>query len=496
MKYPNKVDANVQHELNERSLKRNMVLNAVKGLSSVLFPLISFPYVSRILGVEQLGKYNFANSVISIFSLLAGLGFASYSRREGAKIRNDRNGFSHFASEMFSANLITTFFAYLLLFTCLFFSSKLSSYTQLLLINSVTILLQTIGVDWVYSVFEDYAYITIRTIAFQAFSMLFLFIFVKSPLDLYKYMWIWVFSSAGSNVMNFFHASKYCDLRFTFAINWKKHFIPILTLFATTLSVTIYVSSDMTILGLLCGDHEVGLYSVSVKIYTALKNILASVITVSIPRLCAYIGEGRSKDFQDTAYDVYTTVITVTFPVFIGIFIFSREIILLVAGSEYLEAERSLRLLSICIICYMFSYFWGQCILVPQGKERFVLIATLVSACINLILNFALIPYFKQDAAAFTSILGEGVAMAASMAYGKRFCKFRGTGRVMVKTILGCTYIVLVSYAISEIIQNLYIRLMVSIIVSAIGYFAIELFLKNEAVYSIYKKICTRYLKR
>ena len=105
------------------SLKLNMVLNAVKGLMGILFPLVTFPYVSRVLGVENIGKYNFAHSLINYYILLAGLGIAPYSIREETKLRNDKESFQRFADEMFSINIISTVVSYFMLIP-LFFGKR------------------------------------------------------------------------------------------------------------------------------------------------------------------------------------------------------------------------------------------------------------------------------------------------------------------------------------------------------------------------------------
>ena len=205
-----------------------MILNAIKGIMAVLFPLITFPYASRILGVEGIGKYNFSNSIISYFLLLAGLRIANYARRESSEIRKQKQEFNQFASEMFSINLITTVGSYVVLGISLYISTKLQDYRALILILSSTVALTTIGVEWLYSIFEDYLYITIRSIAFQLLSLALLFVLVHSSDDLNRYAWITVVSSAGSNLLNFFHSYRYCNIKFTLNINWKKRMPPIL----------------------------------------------------------------------------------------------------------------------------------------------------------------------------------------------------------------------------------------------------------------------------
>ena len=126
--------------MQQKSIKRNAILTTVKTLLSLLAPIITFPYISRVLSVESLGKYNFSSSVVSYFVLLAGLGISTYAVREGAKIREDREEISRFLSEIWVINIVSTIVAYILLILCIAFINKLVSYRIIILIVSLNIL--------------------------------------------------------------------------------------------------------------------------------------------------------------------------------------------------------------------------------------------------------------------------------------------------------------------------------------------------------------------
>lgn len=480
-----KFEAKNEKEMKSPSLKWNMILNVVKGLLGIVFPLITFPYASRVIGVEGLGKNGFASSIISYFSLIAAMGFSSYMRRTGSTVRSDKEKFNRLASEVFSLNVISTFFAYLLLFVVLFSSAKLRDYQNLIIILSFSLFLTTFGVDWVYSVFEDYAYITVRSLIFHVISLVLLFTLVKTPDDLVKYVWISVISSAGSNILNFFHSRKYCSIKLTWNINWKKHLPPVLVFWTTTLATTIYVSSDITILGFLCDDRAIGIYTVSVRVYSIVKSIVGSAIAVSIPRLCAYVGENKRQQYSDLAQDVHNTIITFTIPILIGTILYSHDLISFLGGSDYSEAFVSLILLSIALIFCMLAYFWGECVLVPNFREKGSLIATICSAAINITLNFILIPLYKQDAAAFTTIIGEGTAFLVCFFIGRKFFKIKGVFSTYSKVILGSTVIYPVSILSRVLTDSSFFRILIGVLLSVPAYFVLEIVLHNESVSQI-----------
>ena len=472
-----------------KSLKLNMVLNGIKGLMSILFPLISFPYVSRVLGVDSLGRYNFSASVISYFILLAGLGISTYAIREGAKIRENKASFEHFANQMFTVNIISTAISYILLLLLMLTVGKFRSYWDILTALSIQVAFTTIGVDWLYSVYEDYLYITIRSIAFQVLSIFSLFIFVKDSGDVVPYALISVLANAGSGTLNFIRSRKYCHIRPVGKVDWKKHLKPILVLFAMSVTVTLYVSSDTTILGFLCDDHTVGIYSVSTKIYTIVKTLLSSVLVVSIPRLSAILGQKSKKEFNEVAADIYRTLITVLIPAIVGIIILRNQIVVVISGSEFLSATTSLAILSLALFFCLGAWFWGQCILVPLNEENTVFKITVISALTNVVLNFLLIPLWKENAAAFTTLIAEAISFFGCTFFGKKYVSLTGVRETAVKVFVGCIGIVLVFFGVMRTIQNMYISTVVTVCLAIFVYFVIEILLKNESVWSIFNSI-------
>ena len=469
-----------------KQLGTNMVLSALRGMMSVVFPLITFPYVSRVLGVGNLGKYSFANSIISYLVLVAGLGIGAYAIREGARIRQERALIESFSAEMFSINLCSTLVSYLVLIILLCFVSKFDDYRSLLVILSLQIVFKTLGIEWLYSIYEDYAYITIRSFFFQLISLCMLFLFVKNEDDVNVFAVITVLSSVGSNILNYIHSGKYCRVRLTRRINWRCHLKPILTLFAMSATIVIYVSSDITILGFLCDDRVVGIYSVSTKIYTVFKTILSSILIVAIPRLSSQLGEKKYEEFHRTSNETYKTLIAITTPTIVGVAMLREEIVLFLSSSEYIMAKTSLMLLCVALFFCMGAWFWGQCVLVPCQKERVVFGITIISASLNIILNFLLIPAWKEDAAALTTIIAEGVSFACCGYIGRKYVKIDRLPELYIKTFVGCLTIVANCIIIRSYLLSGLSYLIIAISASIVLYIVVEVALKNEVIYRLY----------
>lgn len=480
-----------------RSLKLNMLLNSIKGLLSVIFPLITFPYVSKVLGVDNIGRYNFANSIISYFLLIAGLGINTYAIREGARIRHDDEKFSGFANQIFTINIYSTVISYILLFVCMLMVTKFHEYRGLLIVLSSMIVFRTIGIEWVYSIFEDYLYITIRSIIVHIVSLILLFLLVHSENDLIGYALITVISSVGSNVFNYFHAKKYCKVKLSKAVDCKKHLKSIFILFGMTVATTIYVSSDTTILGFLCDDRTVGIYSVSTKIYTIVKTILSSIIVVSIPRLSSLLGKKDMDGFNNVATDIYGSLLTVVLPAITGIIVLRRQIVLILSDMNYMDATSSISLLSIALFFCLGAWFWGQCILVPFKEEGTVFVVTVVSAAVNVILNFILIPFWKEDAAAITTIVAEAISFIWCRHKSKQYSKLTGIGKIILKVVIGCLEILFLAFALESVFSNNYIAYTIVLILGSIVLYGVtEIILKNEAAISLVDSIKNRVFKK
>lgn len=474
---------------NETSLKLNMLLNFIRGSITVAFPLITIPYISRVLGVANVGRYNFAMSIVNYFILLADLGIYTYAIREGASLRNSKKEIEIFARQIFTINLLSMFVSCILLLFSILMVKQFENYVLLILILSFQIVLKPFSVEWLYSIYEDYRYITYRSVFFQILSLLLLFVFVRQANDVYKYAVIVVISAAGSNIFNFIHSRKYVSFSITNNLDLKKHIKPITILFAMTIAVTIYVNSDITILGFLCDDYIVGIYSFSVKIYTGVKTILFAILSVSIPRLSAFYGEEKYEEFNKIGNEIYNLLFSIVAPAIIGIMIMKNQIIYIMGGEKYLDASYSLLLLSVALLFCLLSWFWGQCVLIPMRLEKIVFVSTICSAIVNVALNFLLIPLWEEKAAAITTIVAEFVSFMWCMARAKNNCNIRLKRATLIKVILGCLVVVIYGCFINKYVycRNLNIVLMCG--GTIVLYVLSQILLKNEEIISIFQLI-------
>lgn len=479
-----------QQKYRKKSLGLNALLNGTRTVLNLFFPLITFPYVSRVLKVENIGKYNFAQSVNQYFLLIAALGITTYAIREGTKFRNSREKLNEFASEIFSINIISTIVAYIMLFFCIAFIPKFQNYRMIILIFSIELIFTTIGIEWMYSIFEEYAYITIRSIIFKIISIILLLLLVKKPEDYIVYAGITVFSNAGSNILNLIHSRKYCNLKIIWSKKIYKHLKPIFVIFASTVATSIYVNSDTTMLGFMTSNYEVGIYSVSSKVYRIVKQMLASILIVSIPRLAFLMGQDKMDEYRKTLTNIFNVLVIVLFPAIVGLFLLSKEIVLLISGPEYVQATSSLRLLAIALAFCIFGWIYNQCVLIPAKQEKIVMFTTIISAIANIVINFILIPILKVNAVAISTIVAEGITMVMCIYHGRKIVNLeKGVVKNGITVLMGCVLIILICNGIQQLNLSSTLTLFMSIMFSGIGYGLMLILLKNELTIGILKRI-------
>lgn len=203
---------------------------------------------------------------------------------------------------------------------------------------------------------EGFRYITIRTVAFQVIAIVLMFSMVRKPSDYMIYAVIMVIATSGGNIANIFYRKRYCKTQFTFNMNVKKHMPPILKLFAMLLSQQIFCNSDTTMLGLMHGDYEVGLYGTAVKVYNVVNSLMASITWVVMPKLSCAFAEEDYNSVNNTLEYALNFIITLGAPCVIAMNLLASDIILIVGGKGYLEATMALRILAVTLAI---SLIWG-----------------------------------------------------------------------------------------------------------------------------------------
>ena len=305
--------------MKEKSLKKSALYSVLKVFLSLVFPLITFPYASRILLPEGMGKVNFANSIIGYFLMLSNLGINVYAVREASKLRNDKKALTKFFKEMITINFVCCIISYLLLFCSISIIPKFHEYRYLLLLCSIKIIFSVIGIEWIFTAFEDFKYITIRSFFVQLFSLAYFFIFVRTKEDILHYAFFGVLIAVGSNILNFFFLNNYVDLHYKTKLEIKKHFKSIFIFFGMTVITSIYTMLDSSMLGFLSTSEEVGFYAVSTKLSHMLLGLITAITSVLLPRLTDYVQKNDRESFSTVINKSANIILLLSIPMTFGL---------------------------------------------------------------------------------------------------------------------------------------------------------------------------------
>lgn len=480
----------------EKSLKKNAILNIIRNIMSIIFPIITFPYASRILLPDGMGKISFANSIISYFSMLAGLGIGTYGCREVAKLRDKKNELNQFCSEALLINLISTAIAYILLFIAVIAIPPLHNYRLLIIIASLNIFLSTIGIGWVYGGLEEYEYITIRTIIFQIISIILIFTLVRSKDDIFIYVFISVVSTAGSNILNIIHSRKFLQLKlFSKKLELKKHISPIFRLFSISIFISVYNILDTTMLGFLSNDTQVGFYSAATKINRMVLTLITAISTVMFPRLAYYANNSRQEDFQKLIQKNFSIIICLSLPIVIGLNILSTPIVLLFSGENYYPAIPVMKLMNPIILILSISNFIGSQIFIPLNKENLTIRAASIAAFINFSLNFLLIPKYNAYGAAIATVTAEVCVCILQIFAARNYIDIKKMLKDLLKYSIATTIMGIFVFIITNLINNKFANVLLCSFTGAVIYALILLILKDELIKNIFIGTLRRFKK-
>lgn len=478
----------------KKSIKRNMLMNMLLSVSNFVFPLITYSYVARILLPEGTGKINFAQSVLSIFSYIASLGIYNYGIRECSKVRNDREKLSKLAQEIIAVNLIATVFAYLLLIGAILLIPKLNSNGMLIMVMSSSMLLNVLGIEWLYVAMEMYSYITIRSLLFKTLSVVLIFLLVHTREDYIIYGALTIFASSASYILNFVNARKYIDFKRFGQYNLKQHIKPIMVFFSSSIIITVYGQFDSLMIGFLKGDAENGIYGAAVKIKSIVTALTASIGSVFIPQITIGFKEQCEKSITDLLTKYMRMVCLLVWPVAIFSAICARDLLLFVCGAEYLTADSTLVVLMICTVILTGTNLFGNLILVPRGNEGKVSTSVFIGLLINVCGNFLMIPHWGALGAAIATALTETFNLCFMGSQCRTESKELKTSLNIKKYVIPLAASALILFVIVKygLPGNVFVRLVIQTVVMFGIYYCSLIVLKEPIIWSVLKKCWKR----
>lgn len=475
-----------------KSIKLNFIYNILLNISKVLFPLITAPYVARVLEPDGVGLFNFANTLAYYFSLFAALGIPLYGIREISKIRNDIKQQTIFVSEIISVSVVTTFLCIAFLLLLLLFVPQLSDNYKVFLVASIVLYFTPIRIDWFFSGKEDFGYITIRSIVIKVISVILLFVLVRSKDDLIVYVALNAVSIVANDVWNYVKLYR-SGVHPHFSLSGKRHIKPLIILFSSSIAISVYAVLDTLMLGFLTDYSEVGYYNCATHISKAFVPVVTSLAAVLLPRIAALREEKKWTDINLLMNKSFSVVGFLSFPIAFGLMAVSPSFVPLFFGEQFVGTVIPLQIVSFLVVIIGFNNLTGIQVLLGFGKDKLFLYSILFGAVSNFVLNLCLIPLYGASGAAISSLFAEILVLITMLFYVYRQTPVRfHVKRDTFFSLLFSMFFLGIGYWVFNYFEG-WIGIFITIVVCASFYLLCQYYVKSsserELISIIYRKI-------
>ena len=474
-----------------QSVKVNYILNLINTGTQMLFPLITFPYVCRVIEADGIGQINFFQSIISYISLFTCLGIPMYAIREIARDRSDVVQMNRTAMEILLLHSMLTLVGYAIVAILCLTVPQIQVNIPLFLILSLTIFFTAIGCEWFYQGIEDFKYITIRGLIIKTVSVVLLFIFVKSKTDLLYYGCYTVFGVLGGNIFNFFRLRKYIhseNIIFS-ELHIKRHVKPVLKVFSFSVVTSIYLQLNTVLLGFLKNALAVGYFAAATKVMQMLLTMSACLGSVMMPRASHLIAENKEDEFNRLIQKSYDFTLAIALPMTIGLIFCAPSLITALCGVKFEHSILPSQIIAPIILMVAISNVFGIQVLFPKGKINIVTLCCGIGAVADLILNLCLIPFFSYIGTSI-AYLGAEVATTVSMYFiGRRYIPIIYFKKSHLTYALGCIVMAFALYGLSLLQLSTLTILLLQGCCGVLAYFIILCICKDEMLIQILSKI-------
>lgn len=436
-----------------QSVKVNYILNLINTGTQMLFPLLTFPYVCRMIEADGVGQVNFFQSIISYISLFTCLGIPMYAIREIARDRNDVVKMNRTATEILLLHSMLTLVGYIIVAILCLTVPQVQVNIPLFLILSLTIFFTAIGCEWFYQGIEDFKYITIRGLIIKTISVILLFIFVRSKADLLYYGCYMVLGVLGGNIFNFFRLRKYIhreNIIFS-ELHIKRHIKPVLKVFSFSVVTSIYLQLNIVLLGFFKNALAVGYFTAATKVMQMLLQMSSCLGSVMMPRASHLIAEKKESEFNSLIQKSYDFTLVIAMPMTVGLIFCAPSLISTLCGAKFENSILPSQIIAPIILMVAISNVFGIQVLFPKGKINIVTLCCGIGAVADLILNLCLIPFFSYIGTSI-AYLGAEVATTVSMYFiGRKYIPIHCFKQNHLNYLLGCIMMAVVLIVISKL---------------------------------------------
>lgn len=461
----------------KKSVMKNYIYNMLYEILAIIIPLITTPYLSRILGAENIGIYSYTISITTYFILFGSLGIAMYGKREIAYVQNDIKERTKTFFEIFLLRCITLSISLFLFYVSFCKNGDYHVYYSIL---SMEIIANIIDISWFFQGMEEFKKTVIRNTIVKIISVICIFLFIKSASDLYKYFIIYTISTFIGNITLWLYIPNFIEKVKIKSLNLKKHIKPTVVLFIPQIATQVYTVLDKTMIGTIIENKiEVGYYEQAQKIIKLLLTIATSLGSVMMPRIAATYAKGDQKKVNEYMNKSFSFITMITIPLAFGICSISYKFVPIFFGRGYEKVSPILCVISPIIVLIGLSNVTGTQYLLPTKQQKKYTFSVIIGAIINFILNLILIKKYKSIGASFATVIAELSVTITQFILIRKEINIKKVFKMSYKYLLASISIFIISSVIGLLIKNNLISLALQILISSIVYMLILILLKD-----------------
>ncbi len=444
-------------------MKKNFFYNLLLTGSNLLLPLLTFPYLSRILGADGLGICNFITSYGQNYTIIAALGIPIYGIREIAKVGNDREKRSKLFFELLSIHLLFTCFLLIVYVGSIFLYADLKDYKDLALLGGFLILFNVFSIEWLFTGVNDFKYITIRSVLIRGLSVIAILLLVKNKDDFFIYFVIMVATTFLTISTDVYHARKFISRNIILSVKGiLSHVKAVVLLGIYMVSTSIYSVLPATLLGFLSTKSAVGYYYGANKIIGMVTSVFTSLTTVLIPRLNLAFEKKEDKEYLLLIQRSLSIVISLGIPITFFIFLLAKPLVVLLAGESFIHSVPVIKIMAPIILVVAFAQIFVLLILSVNRKDKQMIVLSFVGMVISISINLIFIPKFAERATGFSQLLSELIVTVLSFFFAKKVLTFAFPLKSFLLNLVCVTPFIFITYLCMKLHNNFFILILAS----------------------------------
>ena len=473
------------------SLKKNIVYSSILTSANYIFPFLTYPYVSRVLGVTNIGICNFIDSIINYFILFSMMGIGVIGVREIARCKDVQERSKVF-SGLLALNTISTTIILVILIVAIYAVPKLCEYKELMYIGALKLVCNYLLVEWLYKGLEDFKFITIRTIIIKVAYVISVFIFIRNADDYPVYYLLLTLMVVVNAMVNILYARKF--VTFTLKGLTIRPFIKsFLILGGYMLLTSMYTSFNVTYLGFVSGETEVGYYTTATKLYSILLALYTAFTSVLMPRMSALVTNGEWEKFRVLLKKSIHILLALSMPLIIFAVIMSPQIIELISGDGYEGAIIPMRITMPLMLVIGFEQILIIQTLMPLKGDKIILRNSILGALIGISMNVLLVKELQSIGSACVWVISELTILISAQWFLSKKYNMHFPFRLVCARILQNFPLAVLLFVFSKIPWHSFVLLVVTLGITFVYSFILQFYIIKDEMFLVqYRNIIRR----